>query len=41
MFWEIFCFSEIGSLMPIEGMMNLMNLCKYIDGIEIKVIPDM
>ena len=23
MFWEMFGFSELGSLMPIEGMMNL------------------
>jgi len=25
MFWEIFSFSEIGSHMPIEGMVNLTN----------------
>jgi len=38
MFWEIFSFSEVGSLMPIEGMVNLY---KCIDVIERKVIPNM
>jgi len=33
-FWISFSFSEIGSLMPIEGMINL---CEYIDVIERKV----
>jgi len=37
-FWGSFSFSGVASLMPIEGMMNL---CKYIDVIERKVIPDM
>ena len=31
MFWEIFSFTEVHSLMPIESMMNL---CKYIDAIK-------
>ena len=38
MFWGIFSFSVVASLMPIEGMMNLY---KYIDVIERKAIPDM
>jgi len=38
MFWGSFSFSVVASLMPIEGMMNL---CKYIDVIERKAIPDM
>ena len=37
MFWEMFGFSELGSLMPIEGMMNLY---KYIAVIDRNVIPD-
>jgi len=38
MFWGSFSFSVVASLVPIEGMMNLY---KYIDVIERKVIPDM
>jgi len=38
MFWVGFSFSVVASLMPIEGIMNLY---KYIDVIERKVIPDM
>jgi len=38
MFWGSFNFSEVVSLMPIEGMINLY---KYIDVIERKAIPDM
>jgi len=38
MFWGSFSFSVVASLMPIEGMMNLH---RYIDVIERKVIPDM
>jgi len=38
MFWGSFSFSVVASFMPIEGMMNL---CKYIDAIERKAIPDM
>ena len=38
MFWGSFSLSVVASLMPIESMMNL---CKYIEVIERKVIPDM
>jgi len=38
MVWGIFSFSGVGSLLPIEGMMNLY---KYTDVIERKSIPDM
>ena len=37
-FWGSFSFSAVASLMPIEGMKNI---CKYIDTIERKFIPDM
>ena len=38
MFWGSFSYSGVGSLVPIEGMMNL---DKYIAVIEKNVIPDM
>jgi len=38
MFWGSFYFSEVGSIMPIGGMINL---DRCIDAIERKVIPDM
>jgi len=38
MFWGSFSFSVVASLPPVEGMMNL---CKYIDLIERKAVPDM
>ena len=38
MFWGSFSFSVVASLMPIEGMMNLL---KCTDVIERRVIPDM
>jgi len=38
MFWGSFSFSVAASLMSIEGMTNL---CKCVDVIERKAIPDM
>jgi len=38
MFWDSFSFYGVGSLMPIEGMMNS---DKYIDVTERKIIPNM
>ena len=38
MFWDSFSYSGLGSLVPIEGMMNS---DKYIDVIEKKFISDM
>ena len=37
MLWGSFSYSFVGSLVPIEGMMNS---DKYIDVVENKIIPD-